>query len=101
MLICSAIMCCVYDSFGTRLHDIKKIDTLLTFLETAHPSAVSKSRDYFSRKLKRVMSTKGYFCKQAAVPINALSPTDKVAHIIVKCKEPHTIAEELISPAIW
>jgi hypothetical protein len=28
-------------------------------LETTHPSVVSKSRDYFSRKLKRVKSTTG------------------------------------------
>jgi len=34
--------------FGTRLHATKQIDTPLTFLETTHPSAVSKSRDYTS-----------------------------------------------------
>ena len=44
MLFGNAIMCYVYDSFGTRLHAKKWIDTPLKFLETAHPtSAVSKS----------------------------------------------------------
>src|SRR6218665_2410395 len=40
MLICSAIMCCVYDSFGTGLHTNKGIDMSLKFFETAHPSAL-------------------------------------------------------------
>ena len=29
MLICMAIICCVYDSFGTKLHATKWIDTPL------------------------------------------------------------------------
>jgi len=47
-------MCDVYASFGTRLHFIKKIETPLKILEITHPSADSKSRDYFSRKLKEL-----------------------------------------------
>jgi hypothetical protein len=33
-------------------------------LETTHPSVVSKSRDYFSRKLKELNEQKGSFYKQ-------------------------------------
>src|SRR6218665_171904 len=46
MLICIVIMCCVFDSLDTKLHANKLIDTSLKILETAHPSAVSKSRNY-------------------------------------------------------
>jgi hypothetical protein len=41
-------------------------------LETTHPSVVSKSRDYFSRKLKELNQQKGSFYKQASIPSNAL-----------------------------
>lgn len=68
-------------------------------LETSHTSAVSKSRDYFSRKLKELNQQKGSFLKQASIPSNALLSSYKVAHRIAKCKKPHTIAEELILPA--
>ena len=72
MLICSAIMWYVYDSFGTRLHATKTkwIDTPLKFLETAHLSVVI--RDYFSRKQKELYQQKGTFYKQASIPRNAL-----------------------------
>jgi hypothetical protein len=40
-------MCSVYESSGIRLHATK----LKRHLATAHPSVVSKSRDYFRRKL--------------------------------------------------
>jgi len=60
MLIWGAITCCVYASFGTRLHATKWIDTPLKSLETAHPSTVSKSVTT-SAGAKRVISTKGYF----------------------------------------
>jgi predicted RNase H-like nuclease len=68
-------------------------------LETTHPSVVSKSRDYFSRKLKELNQQKGSVYKQASIPSNALLASCKVAHRIAKCKKPHTIAEELILPA--
>jgi hypothetical protein len=68
-------------------------------LETTHPSVVSKSRDYFSRKLKELNQQKSSSYKQASIPINALLASYKVAHRIVKCKKPHTIAEVLILPA--
>jgi hypothetical protein len=61
-------------------------------LETTRPSVVSKSRDYFSRKLHQ---QKDRFYKQASIPSNALLASYKVAHRIAKCK-PHTIAQELI-----
>jgi len=77
----------------------------LTILETAYQSAVSKSCDYFSRKLKELHQQKGTFYKQASIPSNA---SYKVAHRIPKCslrtKEPHTITEELSIPVavdIW
>src|SRR6218665_838810 len=107
MLICIVIrpMCCVYDSFGTKLHATKLIDMPLKFLETAHPSAVSKSRNYmyFSRKLKEFYQQNCYFYKQASIPSNAL-PQGSTYNVhctskIAKCKEPHTIGEELILPA--
>jgi len=44
----------------------------LKFLETTHPSAVNKSRDYFSRKLKELYQQKGSFSKQTSIPSNAL-----------------------------
>jgi len=37
------------------------MDTPIKNLETAHPSAVSKSGDYFSRKLKELYQQKGTF----------------------------------------
>src|SRR6218665_3004763 len=71
----------------------------LKCLETAYPSAVSKSCDYFSRKLKELYQQKGSFYKQTSIPSNA---SYKVAHRLAKCslrpKESHTIAEELILP---
>jgi hypothetical protein len=68
-------------------------------LETTRPSVVSKSRDFFSRKLKELNQQKGSFYKQASIPSNALLASYKVAHRITKCKKPHTITEELILPA--
>jgi hypothetical protein len=68
-------------------------------LETTHPSIVSKSHHYFSRKLKELNQQKGSFYKQASIPSNALLASYKAAHRIVKWKKPHTIAEELILPA--
>jgi hypothetical protein len=68
-------------------------------LETTHPSIISKSCDYFSRKLKELIQQKGSFYKQASIPSNALLAYFKVAHRIGKCMKPHTIAEELILPA--
>jgi hypothetical protein len=68
-------------------------------LETTHPSVVSKSRDYFSRKLKELNQQKGSFYKKASIPSNALLASYKVAHRIAKCKKPHTVAEELKLPA--
>jgi len=46
--------------------------TPLKFLETAHPSAVSKFRDYFSMKLKELYKQKGTSYKQASLQSNAL-----------------------------
>jgi hypothetical protein len=68
-------------------------------LETTHPSVVSKSRDYFSRKLKELNQQKGSSYKQALIPSIALLASYNVAHRIAKCKKPHAIAEELILPA--
>ena len=47
---------------------------------------------------KRVISAKDTFYKQASIPSNAWLASYKVAHRIAKCKEPHTITEELILP---
>jgi hypothetical protein len=41
-------------------------------LETTYPNVVSKSRDYFSRKLKELNQQKVSFYKQASIPINDL-----------------------------
>jgi hypothetical protein len=68
-------------------------------LETTHPSVLSKTRDYFSRKVKELNQQKGSFYKLASIPSNALLASYKVAHRIAKCKKPHTIAEELILSA--
>jgi hypothetical protein len=40
-------------------------------LETNHSSLVSKSRDYFSRKLKELNQQNGSFYKQVPIPSNA------------------------------
>jgi hypothetical protein len=50
-------MCSVYQSFGIRVRATK----LKRHLEMTHPSSVSKSRDYFSRKLKELNQQKGRF----------------------------------------
>ena len=70
--------------------------TASEFLETAHPSAVIKSLDYFNRKQKELYQQKRTFYKQASIPSNALLVSYKAAHRIAKCKEPHTISDELI-----
>jgi uracil DNA glycosylase len=62
-------------------------------LETTHPSVVSKSRDYFSRKLKELNQQKGSFRKQASTLSNGLLASYNVAHRIAKCKKPYTLAE--------
>jgi hypothetical protein len=41
-------------------------------LETTHPSVVSKSRDYFSRKLKELNQQNFSFYKQESIPSTAL-----------------------------
>jgi hypothetical protein len=64
--------------------------------ETTHPSVVSKSREYFSTKLKELNQQKGSFYKKASISSNALLASYKVAHRIAKCKKPHTIAEKLL-----
>ena len=93
MFICNAIICCMcVRQFG---HQPK----LIKFSETAHPSVVSKCHDYFSRNLKELCQQKGTFHKQASTLSYAFLASNKVAHRIAKCKEPHTIAEELILPA--
>jgi hypothetical protein len=68
-------------------------------LETTYPNVVSKSRNYFSRKLKVLNQQKGSFYKQASISSNPLLASYKVARRIAKCMKPHTIAEELILPA--
>jgi hypothetical protein len=73
--------------------------TLKRHLETTDPSVVSKSRDYFSRKLKELNQQKGSFYKQTSIPSSALLVSYKAAHRTAKCKKPHIIAEELILPA--
>jgi len=40
----------------------------------------------------------GTLFKQASVPNNALLASYKVTYRVAKCKEPHTIVEELILP---
>ena len=50
-------------------------------MQTAHPSAVSKSRGYFSRKLKELYQQMIPFYKQASIPSNALLASYKIAHI--------------------
>jgi hypothetical protein len=47
-------------------------------LETTHPSLVSKSHDYFSRKLKELNQQMGSFYKQASIPSSALLASYKV-----------------------
>jgi hypothetical protein len=69
-------------------------------LETTHPSVVSKSHDYFSRKQKELNQQKGRICKQASVPSNVLLASYKVVHRIAKCKKPHTIAELIVPAAV-
>jgi hypothetical protein len=53
-------------------------------LETTHPSEVSKSRDYISRKLKELNQQKSSFYKQASLLSNSLLASYKVAHRTTK-----------------
>jgi hypothetical protein len=93
-------MCSVYESFGIKVPSTLILPSKLKhYLETTHPSVVSKSHDYFSRKLKELNQQKGSFYKQASIPSNALQASHKVAHRIPKCKKTHTIAEEIVLPA--
>jgi hypothetical protein len=75
------------------------LSKLKRHLKTTHPGVVSKSYDYFSRKLKELNQQKGSFYKQASIPSNALIASYKAAHRIAKYNKPHIIAEELILPA--
>jgi hypothetical protein len=45
----------------------------------SYASVVTKSHDYFSRKLKELNQQKDSFYKQASIPNNALLATYKVA----------------------
>jgi Fe-S cluster assembly ATPase SufC len=67
---------------------------LKSHLDITHPSIVSKSRDYFSRKLRELNQQKNSFYKWASIPSNALLASYKVAHRITKCKKPHIIAKK-------
>ena len=72
---------------------------LKRYLKTSYPQFVDKPRDFFARKLndlKRQLSTISKFTQLSS---KALLASYQVAHKIVKCKKPHTIAEELILPA--
>jgi len=68
-------------------------------LETNHKHMVGKPRDFFSRKSKELKQERSTFFMNASIPKNALIASYKVVYRIVKCKKPHTIAEELILPA--
>jgi hypothetical protein len=64
-------------------------------LENTHPSVVSKSHDYFSRKIKALNQQ-----KQASISSSALPASYKVAHRIAKCKKSHKITELILPVAV-
>ncbi|XP_076330043.1 protein FAM200B-like [Tachypleus tridentatus] len=60
---------------------------------------VSKSCDYFARKLKELKEQKDTFLTHTSLRSDALLSSYKVAYKVAKCKKkPDTIAEELILP---
>ena len=63
-------------------------------LKTSHPQFVDKPKDFFSRKLNDLKKQVSTISKFTQLLSKALLASYQVAHRIVKCKKPHTIAED-------
>ena len=75
------------------------LNKLKRHLESSHPKSKNKPGEFFARKLndlKKQMSTISQFTQ---LPSKVLLLCYQVAHRIVKCKKPYTIAEKLILSA--
>ena len=68
-------------------------------LTSSHPKFASKPRNFFARKLSDMKSQVSTISKFTQLPSKALLASYLVAYRIVKCKKPHSIAEEIILPA--
>ena len=66
---------------------------------SSHPPFVYKPKEFFARKLNDLKKQVSTILQFTQLPLNALLASYQVAHGIAKSKKPHTIAEELISPA--
>ena len=68
-------------------------------LKTSHPQFVDKRRDFFARKLNDLKRQVSTILKFTQLSSKTLLASYQVALRIVKCKKPHTVAEELILSA--
>ncbi|XP_042227729.1 protein FAM200B-like [Homarus americanus] len=83
-------------------HESLKENKLRRHLQGKHPTLAEKGRQYFKRKeeqLKRQrldtpMNTAEFSVRQATIA------SYLVAKRIAKCKQPHTIGENLVKPAV-
>ncbi|GFW88501.1 protein FAM200B [Trichonephila clavipes] len=79
--------------------DSMKPNKLKRHFETLHGEYINKPRELFESKLKSYGNKKHFKKKTLSVNEKALLTSYKVSYKIVRCKKPHTIAEELILPA--
>ncbi|GFX36237.1 protein FAM200B [Trichonephila clavipes] len=81
--------------------DSMKPNKLKRHFETLHREYINKPREFFESKLKSYEKQKKKTFKKKTLSVNekALFTSYKVSYKIVRCKKPHTIAEELILPA--
>ena len=74
-------------------------NTLKRNLTTNHNNLSGKPREFFARKLSVINKQLVLFSIFLHTPAKAQLASFKIAHKIVKCERPHTIAEELVLPA--
>uniref|UniRef100_A0A8C1M8T8 C2H2-type domain-containing protein n=1 Tax=Cyprinus carpio TaxID=7962 RepID=A0A8C1M8T8_CYPCA len=68
-------------------------------LNTKHLSCVSKTAEFFQRKLSEFKGSQEKLKKATAVSTKALEASYAVSLLVAKSKKPFTVAEELILPA--
>lgn len=64
------------------------------------PTDVSKSREYFRRKLNKLTNHKSNLINQPSITSKALLESYKAARKIAKSEKTHIITKELILPAL-